>query len=152
MDGIIPINMIGITTNDGLLPYLPTIDEPENNGLQCVTDRPNCCRAGRIGEWYFPNKTRVPILGHGNYRATTFFRNRGDGDGTVNLNRVSNDVMSPIGQFCCIVPDSTSTTQTICANISEFLSKYLIIILKAYTFSCITLYSCRYSYHCEHSS
>ena len=117
--------MIGITTNEGTLPYLDT-NEHENNGLQCITDKPDCCRVGRIGEWYFPDRTRVPILGYASNRATTFFRNRGDNDNSVNLNRVSSDVMSPTGQFCCMVPDSTNTDQTVCANISEFLSKCLI--------------------------
>ena len=79
-----------------------------------------CCAVARIGEWTFPNGTRVPVLGtvEAGNRATAFYRNRGD-DGTVNLNRVSDDVMMPTGLFCCIVPDATEVDQTICANIGE---------------------------------
>ena len=120
--GIVPINVIGNTTNNLTHPY---VTEHENNGLQCITDKPNCCRVGayiRIGEWHFPNGTLVPILRRGKNRATSFFRNRGHNDGTVNLNRVNSDVMSPTGQFCCRVPDSVNRIQTICANISELLS------------------------------
>ena len=86
-----------------------------NNGLQCITDRKPCCQTppNRFGEWFFPdNGGMVPISGGG----TTFYRNRGD-DGTVNLNRVNNDVMMPTGRFCCVVPDATDATQTLCVNI-----------------------------------
>ena len=125
-DSLIPIHEIGITTNE--ITH-PNIDEAENNGLQCVTDKPNCCRVGsriRIGEWYFPDGTRVPILDHGSNRATSFFRNRGNNDSTVNLNRVSSDVASPTGQFCCRVPDSMDRNQTVCVNISEPLNIILV--------------------------
>ena len=48
----------------------------------------------------------------------TFYRNRGD-NGTVNLNRVDTGVMSPIGLFCCEVPDGNNVTQRLCADIGE---------------------------------
>ena len=72
----------------------------------------------RLGEWIFPDGTTVPgPLG----TPTTFYRNRGD-DGTVNLNRVNADVMMPIGLFCCKVPNATDVLQSVCANISKFVS------------------------------
>ena len=125
--GIVPINVIGETNI--IHPHL-AVNNYGNNGLQCITDKPNCCRVDnrpphdsiRIGEWYFPNGTAVPILGYGNNRAITFYRNRGYNDSTVNLNRVSSNVMSPTGNFCCQVPDSMGRNQTVCVNISEFLS------------------------------
>ena len=85
------------------------------NGLQCITDRRPCCTGGnRAGEWFFPGGRMVPsIASH-----TTFYRNRGD-DGTVNLNRLNNDVMMPTGRFCCVVPDATSTNVTLCTNIGK---------------------------------
>ena len=120
---IVPINVIGATTNELSHP------DPETNytngGLQCVTDKPYCCRVGysvRIGEWRFPDGTKVPILGRGISIATTFYRNRGENDGTVNLNKINESITSPTGQFCCEVPDSTNMTQTVCVNISEFFS------------------------------
>ena len=60
----------------------------------------------------------VPVIGQGQDRATTFFRNRGD-DGTVNLNRVNSDVMMPTGRFCCVVPDANGVDQRVCANIGN---------------------------------
>ena len=121
--GIIPIHVIGITTNDYSHPHLAA-NEHENNGLQCITDKLNCCRVRhevRSGEWYFPDGTAVPKQSLASERNKTFFRNRGHNDSTVNLNRVSSDVISPTGNFCCQVPDSMDRIQTICVNISMFL-------------------------------
>ena len=73
-DNIVPINVVGVTTNEITHPDLAT-NEHENNGLQCITDKFNCCRVGniRIGEWHFADGTLVPILDDGYNRATTFF-------------------------------------------------------------------------------
>ena len=97
------------------------IGSADNNRVQCVTDRMPCCRSQAnipaVGEWFFPGDVGgVPILDGG---ATTFYRNRGD-DGTVNLLRVSNDVMMPTGQFCCVVPDATGVNQWACVTIGEY--------------------------------
>ena len=83
-----------------------------NSALQCVSGKEFCCRYldDRIGEWYFPHGEQVPI----EYHATTFYRNRAN-NGTVNLNRFDN-VVSPIGQYCCHVPNATDILQTLCAN------------------------------------
>ena len=75
--------------------------------MPCCATNPN-----RAGQWYYPNGTQIPTLG----AATTFYRNRGDG-GTVNLNRLNSDVMSPTGLFCCVVPDATGVDQTVCVDI-----------------------------------
>ena len=107
-NSLIPITEIGETNPDIHL----------NEGLQCITDRMSCCKTGKAGEWYFPDGTGVPVLGtvaDGN-RATTFYRNRGD-NGTVNLNRVNTNVMSPAGLFCCQVHNTLN--QTACINIGK---------------------------------
>ena len=76
-----------------------------------------CCRSvpNTAGEWFFPNGTMVPIK----LTATTFYRNRGRDDGTVNLNRLSTNVMSPTGLFCCVVPDATGINQTVCISLGK---------------------------------
>ena len=106
---IIFANEIGETDVDSLSP-----PPNSNNGLQCITDRIPCCRShqNRTGEWFFPNGTVVPIR----VNAETFYRNRGQ-DGTVNLNHLNTNVMSPGGLFCCVVPDATGINRTLCANI-----------------------------------
>ena len=91
-----------------------------NSALQCVTDKRECCRWSRLGEWYFPDGSRVPIEND----ATVFYRNRAN-NGIVNLNRFSDDIMSPTGQYCCQVPDNTTVNQKLCA----YIGKYKICIL-----------------------
>ena len=102
-NSFIPIAEIGGTDR---------FDPNNNEGLQCITDRSPCCGIppNRAGLWYFPNGTVVPVRGN----ATTFYRDRGD-NGTVNLKRVSTDVMMPTGLFCCVVPDATDAFQRVCA-------------------------------------
>ena len=62
---------------------------------------------------YTPERTMVE-----GPSTTRFYRNRGEDDGTVNLNRPSG-VMMPTGLFCCEVPDALDVMQNICATISE---------------------------------
>ena len=95
-----------------------------NTGLQCITDKRPCCQIGRTGEWYFPDGAPVPVKGG----ATIFYRNRG-GDGTVNLNRLSSNVMSPTGLFCCVVPDAADVTQKICAIIGELMVNAVLLFV-----------------------
>ena len=89
--------------------------DPQSS-LVCVTTNVNthCCRGadnpngGVIGEWYFPNGTRIL-----NTPDTNFYRTRHTQ--TVRLNRMNNTV-SPTGVFSCEVPndaDNTPFTATI---------------------------------------
>ena len=99
-----------------LITEIEQTNDTSNNGLQCITDRRPCCASvgARAGDWFFPNESVVPVQ----YFTTTFYRNRSD-DGTVNLNRLSSDVMMPTGRFCCVVPDATSTDVTLCVLIGK---------------------------------
>ena len=99
-----------------LITEIEQTNTTSNNGLQCITDRRPCCRVARLGEWFFPDGGMVAQISDSQ---TTFYRNRGD-DGTVNLNRLNNDVMMPTGKFCCVVPDATGVSQWRCAVICEF--------------------------------
>ena len=112
-NSIIPISEIGKTVPS-------TVSPAQNNGLQCITDRVPCCKTNidvrASGERYFPNGTVVPPQNS----ATSFYTNRGD-DGTVNLNRINSNITFPIGLFCCVVPDATGISQTLCTEISKLL-------------------------------
>ena len=104
-----------ITNNSNI--NIKDIGQSPNSALQCITDRIPCCfsQDPRHGEWYLPNGQLV----QGTTSTTAFYRDRGD-NGEVSLNRPS-DVESPIGLFCCEVPDATNTNQTLCVNIGELL-------------------------------
>ena len=79
--------------------------------LICQTDKRPCCRSNRVGEWHYPNGTRVPIEGTG----SDMYRNRDD-DGQVRLNR-RNNAIYPLGTYTCIVPDATDTIQVVHATL-----------------------------------
>ena len=89
-------------------------------GIHCITDRKPCCRNPQFsaGEWLFPNGSNIPTQDN----AAVYYRDRGD-DGSVILNILSSDTALSLltGLFCCVVPDATDTTQTVCADISKFL-------------------------------
>ena len=109
---VIQITEIGATD--------PYSDTAQDDGIQCITDRMPCCRNPQFsaGEWLFPNGSNIPTQ----EGAAVFYRDRGD-DGSVSLNILSSDTALPLltGLFCCVVPDATDTTQTVCADISKFL-------------------------------
>ena len=90
------------------------IETADHNGaLQCITDSNDCCKSDQVGEWIFPDGSTVPIRGSGN--KNVIFRNRND-EGSVNLNRCDDEVVTPVGKYCCNVSDASDLFQTICAN------------------------------------
>ena len=119
---VYPNNSIILITEIGETDTSESPPTNSNNGLQCITDRTPCCRfeGGQQGEWRFPDGAVVPSQSG----ATTFYRSRGRDDGTVNLNRVSNDVTMPTGQYCCVVYDATNTEMRVCAAIGQMRKIY----------------------------
>ena len=77
------------------------------DALLCVTDLTACCRhpySVSLGNWFFPNGTRVP----GSGVQWDFFRIRGQS--VVSLHRKRGGVR---GIYSCVIPDATGVTQTI---------------------------------------
>ena len=91
---------------------LENIGEGDGDALLCLTDLADCCRqpytngTGQtaIGNWFFPNGTRVPSSGE----HWDFHRTRGQS--VVCLHRRRGGVH---GIYSCVVPDATNVTQTI---------------------------------------
>ena len=87
-------------------------DIGEADALLCVTDLTACCRPpytdsigpAALGNWWFPNGTRVPSSGI----QWDLFRSRGQS--VVRLHRVGGGVS---GIYYCIIPDSMNVDQTI---------------------------------------
>ena len=95
---------------------VPMVDIGEGEyGLHCITDRHDCCRPDnygrRIGEFYFPNGSVVPIR---NYDYS-YYRNRGDR--FVRLNHRSYSIIT--GQFRCEIPDAKGTLVNLFIYIGE---------------------------------
>ena len=90
--------------------------------MACQTDRTPCCGtpAYRVGEWYYPNGTIVPIDGVG----ASFYRNRSD-DRLVLLHRRHRHVTDPTGSYCCVVPDANNTNHTLCVGLLPKYSLYV---------------------------
>ena len=96
-----------------------------SGGLQCDTNRRNCCRnldnpsGGAQGDWYFPDGTIVasysveePKNNYGNF----FFRKRERG--TVYLS-ISGTPLER-GRFRCEMPNANGITETRYVNIGEY--------------------------------
>ena len=85
--------------------------------LVCTSDRKPCCQdQPQYGEWKFPDGNQVRHITE--EQPTTFHRDRDNG-GNVDLYRVSSDVMSPTGRYCCEIEDAMHMNQTICVNLGK---------------------------------
>ena len=97
---------------------LEDIGEGDSEALLCYTDLIQCCRAkdtlhdSLLGEWIFPNGSVVQV--GTNRSGSDLYMNRGSS--VVRLNR-RNNATSPEGVYCCVIPDATFISVTICANV-----------------------------------
>ena len=83
---------------------LEDIGESSEEALLCLTNLTACCNSGGIGNWYFPNGTRVPSSGgHWGFQRTR-------DQMIVLLQRRRGGVN---GIYRCEIPDSMNVMQTI---------------------------------------
>ncbi len=119
---------VAYTTNNSNI-LVTRIETTNDTSLTCHTDSPTCCRGvdnpdGNIGfgEWLFPSGMEIAqnrVTGSGFY----WVRNLQ----AVRLYR-QGDIQTPLGTYCCRIPDSGGVMRTFCANLtSEFT---VIIIIK----------------------
>ena len=81
-----------------------------DSALICKTNKVECCgtRPNRYGEFYYPNRARVPIIS----RAGGAELYRDHGNQLIRLNRRSG-VVSPLGKYRCEIPDDDDIMQKI---------------------------------------
>ena len=79
--------------------------------LLCITDQTACCRSpytgetpSALGNWFFPNGTRVSSSG----KQWDFFRSRGHMRVALWRRRGGDE-----GIYHCLIPDAMTVTQTI---------------------------------------
>ena len=84
-----------------------------DDALLCITNQTACCRCPYTGEmgpdmgnWFFPNKTRV--YNHGEGTDVDFYRTRGQM--VVLMQRIRGGVD---GIYRCDIPDAMNVSQTI---------------------------------------
>ena len=99
-----------VNKNDNIL--ITDIGEGDCGALLCHTDLNECCHDRALGQWLYPNGSAVGTRSG----RQEFYIDRGPS--VVRLNRRSNAASTiAMGQFCCVVPDATSTSTTICINV-----------------------------------
>ena len=93
------------------------IGENDSTALLCVTDQTACCRppyagdlGNAIGNWFFPNRTRVPsaTINYTSNLQWDFYRTRGHM--VVLLHRRRDGVT---GIYLCEIPDEMNVTQNL---------------------------------------
>ena len=99
----------GTTYQNNSIVTLDDIGEGDD-ALLCVTDLTACCRPpytgdrAALGNWFFPNGSRVPSSGN----QSDFHRTRGQS--VVRLQRRQGGVD---GIYHCAIPDAMNVTQTV---------------------------------------
>lgn len=105
---------------------MDSIQPTNDNGLKtlmCVTDLVNCCQSEGLGNWYYPNGSRVTIVASGAGR--TFRTNRGQNEvvnGTQfygSLRLWQRYIPLERGLFYCQLPDAQNVVQSLYVNICE---------------------------------
>ena len=95
-----PLFAGALVLNDIIIPdhglvFLDDVGEHNTQSLLCLTNQTNCCDHRSIGEWYFPNETKVPNFDD----PWEFYTSRGPS--VVRLHRRTGGV---IGIYHCKIP------------------------------------------------
>ena len=110
--GAVSLWLKGITYQNNSIVTLEDIGEG-GDALLCLTDQTACCRPpytdtnrnmSAIGNWFFPNGTRVPSSG----KQSDIHRTRGQMRVFLHRRRGGVD-----GVYHCEIPDAMNVTQTI---------------------------------------
>ena len=143
--GDVRLSLNGKTYQNNSLVALKDIGEV-NNSLLCLTGNTACCsRAqvpgrGILGDWFYPNGTRVPntIIGltrlyYGQPIIWEFYRNRGPS--VVRLHRRRGGVT---GIYRCVIPDTAGVDQTLYIGVyTASTGKPLVSHLAYYILTCV---------------
>ena len=111
----------------------------DSSGLNCYTDRSDCCRSAdgpdgvAQGHWYRPDGTQVGSFtqeGANDPSRNIFYRNRDAG--IVRLNRLGDPPER--GRFRCEVPDAAGDLVNEFVNIGEWLECHQLLV-----FTCLSI-------------
>ncbi len=98
---------------------ISSIMTTDDTSLTCHTGSTTCCRgvdnpvrSTGFGQWLFPNRTEIArpnsIIGSGFYWSRDYQ--------VVRLYR-QGDIQTPLGTYCCRIPDNSGVMRTFCTNI-----------------------------------
>ena len=86
--------------------------------LLCYTDNRQCCNSMDMGDWYLPGGMKVgDESDSGDFYVTR-------GPSVVRLHR-RNNATSPIGMFCCEIPNARSANTRSCIDIGRLFLVYV---------------------------
>ena len=108
------LSLNGQSIANNSIVLLQNIGEGDAGALLCITNSLACCTGtGRAGEWFYPDRRMVPVMGNGE----PYYRNRGTS--LIRLNRRSNQGLSVLytGVYCCQIPDQNNMIQTMCVGV-----------------------------------
>ena len=115
------------TNNSNIL--VTRIGTTNNTDLTCHTDSTTCCRGqdnlngfNGIGEWVFPNGEKVAQnnVTYDGFYWIRYYQ-------SVRLYR-QGDIQTPLGRYCCRIPDGTGVNRTFCVNLIGELILVIIVI------------------------
>ena len=116
------LSLRGVTIYNNSYINIGNIGDNDDDALQCHTDGPNCCDSEHtkngsvLGEWYYPNGSRVLSLNESYYVSNYgYFVRRSQS--VVRLFAGSGPTES--GRYCCEIPDQYGLNQTLCVNLGK---------------------------------
>ena len=80
--------------------------------LRCITDKADCCRSNRAGQYFYPDGSQIRIQGAGD----PLYRGRGEQH--ICLHRRGTDSI-PFGTYRCNIPDSNDEDQNLFITINN---------------------------------
>ena len=110
----------GVRYENNSVIALSSIGEGDD-ALHAITGDPECCRIKRIGEFYFPNGTQVPI----NSANQPLYRNRDPGLIRLHRRASSSSEFIPIGRYRSELPDDCGKIVSLYVNLGKFRLKVL---------------------------
>ena len=116
-----------ITYQNNSIVMLEDIGEGDD-ALLCITNQTSCCKNPAIGNWFFPNESRVPSAGN----QSDFHRTRGHMK--VHLQRRRGGVE---GIYRCEIPDVLNVTQTIYIGVYSASTGEYSILFCSYCSACV---------------
>ena len=131
----------GAAFNNNSLVTVDDIGEGED-ALHCMTDNTSCCRPpytqflslSALGNWFFPNGTRVPSSG----QQWDFYRTRDDMAVLLHRRRGGVD-----GVYHCVVPDNMGNDQSI------YIGVYTARTGELYMYTTVEFLKCGHHLHCQ---
>ena len=144
--GDVWFSLKGTTYQNNSIVTLENIGEGGDDALLCGTNQTACCRppytgenGSAVGNWFFPNRTRVP--GSGNN--WDFHRTRGQMNVRLHRRRGGAE-----GIYRCEIPDTMNVTQSIYIGVYSASTGEWCMLFWSYCNACVAENNYQNALHC----